>query len=166
MTTVVLDDVMSFTYPLGFHVLEGEELEKMNYYKEPPKLCIQDPERHMIVSVAWEKPKGLFGKLADSKDVEEVIEGKIKKMMKPYGYDHLEDFTRKIDRLDADGFRYSYTAQGIKMMGEVLTIKREKTSYYIYGYYREELKEDSIQVMKEIYDSISWPQPKDGAVVS
>lgn len=159
METAVLNDILTITYPKGFHVMSAEELGNINFYKEAPKWSISDPERHMIIAVYWRPNKGFFGKLADEKDVEETVEGKTRKLMKPFGYKLEEQFVRNVGSEEGEGFRYTYQVQETEMTGETLIVQKNKVTYYFYCYYRTELQEESKKTLDEIAGSVRWDEP-------
>ena len=158
MATEVLNEILSITYPDGFHVMSGEELGSISFYKEAPKWSISDPERHMILSVYWRPNKGFFGRLADEKDVEETVEGSTRKLMKPYGYKLQEQSARKIGGEEGEGFRFTYKVQDIEMTGETVIIQKDNSTYYFYCYYRTELQEESQKTLNEIADAVVWTE--------
>ena len=58
MEKIQLNNKMTLTYPDGFHVMGKEELKKHQYFGEPPAWSISNPERHVMISIAWKKTNG------------------------------------------------------------------------------------------------------------
>lgn len=158
METAVLNEILNITYPDGFHVMSEEELGNTSFYKEAPKWSISDPERHMIISLYWRENKGFFGKLADEKDVEETVEGKTRKIMKPFGYKLQDQFKQDMGSEEGEGFRFTYKVQDIEMTGETVIVQKDGSTYYFYSYYRTELEEDSRKTLDEIAKAIVWTE--------
>lgn len=86
METITLNHELKLICPDGFAVLSDAELAQMNSYKEPPKWCAKDAERHMIMAVSWAEKRGFFGAIADIEDVTRANEKMLKKAMRPFGY--------------------------------------------------------------------------------
>ena len=152
MNKVLLNQELTITIPDGFRQMTEEELRSQNLYKEPPKWCITDPARHIVVSAAWKK--STFASLMiSSEEVAKKMENEIRTAMTPYGY-QLEGFiSEEAGGHTLDGFRYSYTAQGIEMTGETFSVKKDRTFYYIHCYMRTALREESIPVIRELFRS-------------
>lgn len=94
--------------------------------------------------------------LAGTKEVAQSMESKIRKPMRRFGY-RLEDFmTREVGGKPADGYRYTYTVQETGMMGESLSVKSGSNFYYIHSYFRQELKDDSLKMLDEIFTAVTW----------
>ena len=74
--------------------------------------------------------------------------------MKSFGYKTEAYPNRTIAGADARGLRYSYTTQGIDMIGETYSLKIEDTLYYFHCYYRSSLREESRAVCNKILDSV------------
>ena len=86
------------------------------------------------------------------------MEAKIRKPMSQYGYT-LEGFmTREVGGKTADGYRYAYEVKGIGMVGESLSLKSGGNFYYIHSYFRQELREPSLQVLDKVFTSVTWEE--------
>ena len=124
-----LNNELTLTYPSGFHVMGKEELEKHQYFGEPPAWSISDPERHMMISIAWKKTNGFVAKLLNTRDIVQKMEAGIRTPMQQFGY-QLEGFlSLEAGGKNADGYRYSYTVQETGMTGESLCIKNKNTFF-------------------------------------
>ena len=73
METALLNNELNFSYPEGFHVMDQAELSAYNFYAAAPGWCINDPDRHIMVSVAWKQAPGLFAKMLKVKDVASMV---------------------------------------------------------------------------------------------
>ena len=58
----------------------------------------------------------------------------------------------------ADGFRYTYQVQEIVMAGESLSVKSGSNFYYIHSYFREELREESLKLLDQIFADVTWEE--------
>ena len=155
METKVLNGEWQVPVPDGFRELGSGEIARMNTVGEAPQWCAQDEARHIIVSAAWKK-SGFAALMLSSKEVAQKMEASLRKAMQPYGYRPEGFVTADVGGLTADGFRYSYTAQGIGMSGESLSLKKGKTFYYLHCYCRTALAEESLSVIEEMLASSAW----------
>ncbi|MBQ1467757.1 MAG: hypothetical protein IIZ27_04700 [Solobacterium sp.] len=151
----VLNQELMISVPEGFHVMSEEELSKLNHYGQIPNWCVSDPDRHIILSVSWKK-SGFASLLLNTAEVAKKMEGEIHRLLASYGYTLKEFISEDIGGISADGFRYSYTAQNVPMIGESLSVKKGKVFYYIHGYLREELQEESLRTLEEIFRTCHW----------
>ena len=155
MTKTAINNELNITLPEGFHEMDEAEKGKMNFYNEEPGCCFSDPDRHMVLSVSWKK--NLLGSiLIGTKEVAANMEKSIRKPMAQFGYSLQGYVTEDIGGAAAEGFRYSYTAEGIEMTGESLSAKKGRTFYYIHCYMRTELLDESTEVLKEILKDCEW----------
>ncbi len=151
----VLNQELYMNIPEGFHVLSEEELSKLNHIDGAPIWCISDPDRHIMMSVSWKK-SGFASLLVSSGEIIKKMEADICRAMGSYGYELKWFITEDLGGVQAEGFRYTYTAQNIPMMGETLSVKKGKTFYYIHCYLREELQEESLRTVEEILRTCRW----------
>jgi len=105
---------LTLSYPDGFHIMDAGEKEKLNFLGGSTGECLNDPDRHIIISIGYKSAGGL-GFLVSAKDAAKRTEAAIRKPMQAFSY-HLNGFDkRSIGGEDAEGFRYEYEAQGISM---------------------------------------------------
>lgn len=155
MRDTQLNRELTVTIPDGFHEMDDAELSKLNLYKEAPDFCISDAIRHITVTVAWKK--SLLGSMVlKGPEVAKKMEAEIRKPMEAFGYSFREFVTVDVGGETADGFIYEYTAQERAMVGESFAIKKGKTFYYIHCYMRDELKDESMQVVDAFFRSFQW----------
>jgi hypothetical protein len=136
--------------------MSEEEIKRMNRIGgSDTGFCFSDPERHIIVSLAWKK-SAFASLMLSSEEAAEKAEKDIGRLLKNCGY-HLDDtMTQQFGGITADGFRYSYKAQDIMMSAECLTLKKDKIFYYFHSYYRTELAAESRKTLQDIFGSCNW----------
>lgn len=154
MEDLLLNNSLKLPCPQGFHVMDEEERSGMNITGSGPVICLSDPERHMIVSIGWQTVGGLTALLLKSGDIARNSEKAIRRSMESYGYQGEGFLQRSIAGNRADGFAYTYEAQGVPMYGESCAVKIGKDFYYFHLYARQALREESLQVWEEILDSV------------
>ena len=158
MSTTQLNNELNLTYPDGFKVMTPEDLKQYKFFEEAPGFCINDADRHIIISVSWRQSNPFVAMLVSSADIAKNMEAKIRKPMGQYGYT-LEGFmSREVGGKTADGYRYAYEVKGIGMVGESLSLKSGGNFYYIHSYFRQELREPSLQVLDKVFTSVTWEE--------
>lgn len=152
----ICNDVLKMDLPEGFHVMDAEERSQMNSMGDGPFECLTDPDRHITIAIGWKAAGGLAGMLLNAKDMARNMETQIRRPMKAFGY-RPEGFTERVTAgLRTYGFRYTYTAQEIPMLGESLVFKVDKCFYYLHLYTRDGLREASLPVWESILDSMTF----------
>ena len=153
---VTWNDALTISCPEGFHVLDEAERGKLNFIQDGPGGGISDPERHILISVGWKPFGGLSAMLLGIKDVAKSMEGRVRKPMQNYGY-RLDGFVSgNVGNEKAEGFRYEYEADRIRMYAESYVVKYKKVLYFLHFYARRELKDESLEIWNEILLSAKW----------
>ncbi|MDO5133853.1 MAG: hypothetical protein Q4D81_12885 [Eubacteriales bacterium] len=155
METSLLNNELMITVPDGFHVMDDEELGRLNSFGEKPGWSIADPDRHITISIAWKK-NAMASFLLNPREIAKKMEMSLQKIMAPYGYELQMFVQENLGGVEAPGFRYAYSVQETGMIGESLSMKKGKTFYYVHCYLRRELLEESIPVLQEIFESCRW----------
>ncbi|MBQ6263945.1 MAG: hypothetical protein IJK60_00660 [Clostridia bacterium] len=150
MKTVTINNELKITYPDGFVEKTEKEKSGMNFYGSIPDLCINDPEKHITVSIAYKKYGALAAALSNRKGVVKSMSKKTAALMKEFNFRPNGFITQKAGAFTADGYGYSYDAQGINMLGRSFVVKSGRTFYYIHCYYRKELEEESLKIIDGI----------------
>ena len=150
MNTVILNDELKITYPDSFIERNEQEKAGMNFYGNIPDLCLNDPEKHITISVAFKKYGAAAAALANQKGTVKSMSKKTAGLMKEFNFRSGGFITQKIGAFTVDGFVYSYKAQGIDMLGRSFVVKSGRTFYYIHCYYRAELEKESEAVIDGI----------------
>ena len=151
----LINNEMNFPVPDGFKVLNKEELNNFNTVGQGPVWGIQNDEKHMIIVVGY-KNVGILSKMFSSKDAATSIEKSLAKPMAPYNY-QLKEFSEfKVGDLLGNGINYTYVVQDIEMQGTSLAVKKDNKLYYIHAYYRLENNEDSLKLLKDTINDITW----------
>lgn len=148
--TLLLNSELRLHCPDGFSILDAEERESICFTEQGPGICLSDPERHILVSVAWKKINGFSALILSNRDLVKQMEAVARQSMRPFGYDSGGKVTRTIAGKECGGFCYTYTAQSTDMYGESLLLRCGKTIYYFHLYARESLKEESLPIWKDL----------------
>ena len=74
---IVLNKEWSVKAPDGFCEMDDAERGKLNALEAPPQWGAQDPDRHMVISVAWKK-SGFASLLVNSQEVAKKMEAAVR----------------------------------------------------------------------------------------
>ncbi len=126
---------LTFEFPQGFRALEEEEIRQLNINETGDEnIVMKDDDRHMLVSLSYQKVNPLFLAVLSLKEIVEKNEAQTADLMRPFAY-HKEAY---LNVGKAQGFDYTYEAGGKKMYGASYNIKGKKGLYHIHFYLRDE----------------------------
>ena len=151
----VLNQSLKLSLPEGFRQMDDAELKQLSHPAGAPQWAAKDPDRHMIISIAWKK-NGFAALLLNAQEVAKKMESKMSSLMASYGYARQRFLEADLGGEKASGFLYTYTAQGTPMAAETLSVKKGKTFYYIHCYMRDALLTESLNALDEILASAKW----------
>ena len=149
---ITIRNCLTLRFDEGFRVMNAEEKRKLPSLGEDPSDVLNDPERHIIISMGWKKVPHLTSLLYNTKDAVQAAKKSIKKPMQAFGYCHEEDLSRNIAGEAAEGFCYEYETQGIGMFGETYVFKYETGLFYLHFYTRTALKEENLKIWNDMLD--------------
>ena len=126
---------LTFEFPQGFRALEEEEIRQLDINETGDEnIVMKDDDRHMLVSLSYQKVNPLFLAVLSLKEIVEKNEAQTADLMRPFAY-HKEAY---LNVGKAQGFDYTYEAGGRKMYGASYNIKGKKGLYHIHFYLRDE----------------------------
>lgn len=138
---------LTFEFPQGFRALEEEEIRQLNINEiGDENIVMKDNDRHMLVSLSYQKVNPLFLAVLSLKEIVEKNEAQTADLMRPFAY-HKEAY---LNVGKAQGFDYTYEAGGRKMYGASYNIKGKKGLYHIHFYLRDEERDLYENLAEEI----------------
>ena len=156
MEQTVLREELKLFCPDGFHFMDAEERARLHLTSEDTGVCLSDPERHMLVSVAWTRFQGVTTQLRSNLMLARQTERDVRKSMQALAYRPEGFFQRSVGGRSAEGFGYAYAAQDVAMYGEICVLKTHGALYYFHLYAREALKAESLPVWKDLLSDAEW----------
>ena len=150
-----LDNKLFVECPEGFHLLDDEELAAMTFLDDGSKLCMSEPDKHILISISNKRINGFSSMMLKTSDVAGNMIKQIAQGMKPYGFKQLNTVEKIVAGRKAEGLDYEYEAQGIGMSGESLVLKNGKDLYYFHFYCRKETAAAGFEKFREILDMVS-----------
>lgn len=150
MKTKVINDRLEIHWPEGFHEMSKEEIGQLSAPWGAPAFSLKDPDRHIIFAVGYKTINGFSAMMLSVNDLADRMKKDLEGPMQAFGCHFDDPVNTKIGSAEASGWRYGYTVQDTPMGAECLVLKDGKDLYYLYFYYREALKEESLPVIEEI----------------
>ena len=137
METVLIDNEwLAVGLPKGLERVPHGELEAFMRFKYDLMWGVRDNARHMLVCVTWRDSNKLITKFVSEKFFVKQVDEAFSKRYRDRDY-HCKGFlTRSVAGAsgEAQGLRFSYTADGVVWEGEVLVFKRGIRCYTLCFY--------------------------------
>jgi len=130
MSRQVINDTYSLEIPDSFVLIPEEDLVKLSQGRgDPFNWGARDPESHAMILVIWKRYPGILSLLANPKDMVRRNEQMTQKMYEGHDYHLLEFFSIQAGDEQAEGYRFSYTAEGVSHVRNNFLVKDGKTVY-------------------------------------
>ena len=155
MEETVLNKELAMIVPEGFEPMSDEEKAQLSTPYGAPAWCVKDPDRHMILSIAW-KRSFFASMIVNARETAQKMEGKLHQLMQDMGYERRQFIEEDLDGIPCHGFRYGYDTSDVRMAAQSMVLKKDGTFYYIHGYMRDALLEQSQPVLDAFLKSIRW----------
>ena len=150
MSKELINQTLSIGIPEGFHVMDAQELKQAFQSDHPDRWGIRNRESHVMVTVLWKDYPILLSKLADLKAVCRKNEQMAAKGYAGHDYQCGGFFSLTAAGLPAEGYRFSYSVDGVEQSAETILFKLEKTIFTITCGGRRENREAD----RELFDRI------------
>lgn len=154
MTSEKINGAFTLEIPEGFEVMSSEDLRKLYQNENADRWGMWDRERHILITVAWQRVNALLSFLADIKSVAKRNEQLIAKGYANNDYKMEGFFSSSAGNIHMEGYRFSYTLQGIPQKSETLLMKLEKNIYSITCVRRAENAEECADVFPAVIASL------------
>ena len=122
----------------------------MTFLEDGSVMCLSDPERHILISIAWKKLNGFAAMMLKTSEIAGNMAKQIRSGMQAFNYRQLDTVTKTVAGQNAEGVIYEYEAEGISMTGESLVLKHGKELYYFHCYARTANAAESIGLFEEL----------------
>lgn len=156
MTNDIINNELEISWPEGFHRMSERELRKAFKDNNPNRWGIMDEQRHMMITVLWNRTNMLSAMTVGPKTVAYSVEHKIKTSFDKSSYHFKSYFPKKVSGRNAYGFRYEYMMDNVVQLGEVLVTQNVNCYYTIYTYALKVNKQDARKVIDSIFKSLKY----------
>ena len=157
----IINETFSLRIPDTFQPMSGEELAQMNrsgsdQTGDPYQWGARDRENHLIITVLWKKYPAFLTLLADLKSIARKNQQMAGKIYEGHNYRFLGYVSVNAGEAKAEGYRFTYTVEGISQTMEIYLIKDGRTVYNITCGGREENKAADQETFREILSSLEY----------
>ena len=118
MTNDIINNELEISWPEGFHRMSEGELRKAFKDNNPNRWGIMDEQRHMMITVLWNRTNMLSAMTVGPKTVAYSVEHKIKTSFDKSSYHFKSYFPKKVSGRNAYGFRYEYMMDNVSSWGK------------------------------------------------
>ena len=153
MKDLLINNTYRLSYPESFFVMDPEERSRQNFLETGPGVCLSDPDKHILISIAWKKVGKLWYSLLKTKDLKKAMEACTVKPMQAFQIRTEEACEVTFCGIETGGFGFSYQVQDTDMAGRSYVMKDEGTLWYFHCYVREENREEGFRLFAEILAS-------------
>ena len=144
--------------PEPLHIMDEEERKTLPVTGDAEWIGLSAPEIHLLVTAGMKQLNGFANLVLNARDIAKETEKNIRRDLQAAGYAVAGFSEKAIGGQKAEGFRYTYTAQGIAMTGETWVVKTGKDLYELYFYGRTETLDDCLPVWEKLLASVHWQE--------
>ena len=142
--------------PRPLPIMNEEERGALTVTGDAEWIGLSAPEAHMIVTAGWKHLGGFAGTVLNVHDIAKETEKNIRRALETSGYEAEGLKAFQVRAPKAEGFRYTYTVQGIAMTGETCIVKTGRDLYELHFYGRTETLHECLPVWEELLASLRW----------
>ena len=120
---------LSVPCPAGFEVMGAEELDRVYTGGSANRWGMWNRERHVMITVLWQRYNPLLARLADMKAMARRNEQLNRKGYQDHGYSLEGFFSRTVCGMAGEGYRFTYRVGDADQRMETLLVKRGSVVY-------------------------------------
>ena len=149
-----INGVFTLEIPENLQPVSAEELQEFSRGGDPFQWAVRDTERHVMITALWKQYSGLISWLADMKAMAKKNQQMVSKVYEGNDYRLTGYISMEAGDLPAEGYRFTYTAEGIAHSAAVMLIKEGRTVYSITCAGREENAAADCAMFREVLESL------------
>ena len=153
----IIHDTFSLEIPENFESMSEADLRELSRKGgDPYRWGVRDRENHRMIVVLWKQYPALLSWLADLKSIAKKNEQLTGKAYAGSDYRLLEFISMQAGEEKAEGYRFSYTVEGISQVISCLLIKDGKTVYAFVCGGREENAAGDRELFRRILETLEY----------
>ena len=157
MSRQIINETYSLQVPDTFEPMDGEDLRDLSRGSgDPFQWGMKDRENHVMVIAMWKRYPALLSLLADPKSLVKKNEQLTRKLYEGHGYRFLGFLSVRAGEERAEGYRFSYSAEGIAHTRTNFLIRDGKTIYAFIYAGREENADSDLAVFSRMMESLEY----------
>lgn len=155
MREQTINDTFSLKVPDSFEPMSSEELQKLSQSGgDPYRWGFRDREKHIMFVIIWKQVPAILGWLADLKAIAKRNEQLTSKAYQGHDYRLLGFESMQAGAAKAEGYRFSYSVEGIRQNVTNALIKKGKIFYSFLWIGREENAAADRDLFREVMESL------------
>ena len=157
MSTQTINETFSLQVPDTFERMDVETLRGLSRGSGDPFLWgMRDRENHVMILAMWKRYPALLSLLADPKTLVKKNEQLTRKLYEGHHYRLLGFLSMQAGEEKAEGYRFSYSAEGIDHVRTNFLIRDGKTVYAFICAGREENADMDLAVFSRVMESLEY----------
>ena len=129
MNRICVNDELLLSCPEGFAVMSADEPNRLYACGDSHRWGAWDRERHVMLTVLWQRYNPLLMMLADMKSLARRNEQLTQRGYEGHDYQLKGFSSRKVCGLTAEGYRFTYRLGDVIQSVETVLIKRKNRVY-------------------------------------
>ena len=155
MRKQTVNDTYTLEIPDSFEPMDPEDLAALSGNGgDPFRWGVRDRENRVMILALWKRYPALLSWLADPKAVAKKNEQLTRKAYEGHGYRFLEFVSLRAGEEQAEGYRFTYEAEGITHARSNFLVKDGKTIYAFICAGREENMDRDLAVFRGVMESL------------
>ena len=154
MNRIEINNELLLPCPDGFTDMTREDLDRVYTSGSPGRAGIRDAERHVMITVLWQRYNAVLAWLADIKSLARRNEQLSRKGYADHDYRLDGFFGREVWGLSGEGYHFTYRVEDTGQEAWTLLIKKGSTVYSLNCVGRPENHDANQAVFEEILDGV------------
>ena len=156
MSRQTINETFFLQVPDTFERMDGESLRGLSRGGDPFQWGMKDRENHVMIIAMWKRYPALISLLADPKTLVKKNEQLTRKLYDGHGYRLLGFLSMQAGEEKAEGYRFSYSAEGIAHVRINFLIRDGKTVYAFICAGREENADTDLTMFSRVMESLEY----------
>ena len=156
MSRQTINETFFLQVPDTFERMDGESLRGLSRGGDPFQWGMKDRENHVMIIAMWKRYPALISLLADPKTLVKKNEQLTRKLYDGHGYRLLGFLSMQAGEEKAEGYRFSYSAEGIAHVRINFLIRDGKTVYAFFCAGREENADTDLTMFSRVMESLEY----------
>ena len=160
MVKTLINNELYLSYPDGFHEMDASELKATFLDDNPNRWGIKDENRHMLITVLWNKTNMLSAIMVGPQAVAYSAERKLSASLNKSNYKSGAIEQVKLGGRNCYRFAYKYFLENVEQIGEVLVMQNVNHYYTLYTYALKKNEKAARVVIDAVVNSLKFTNDK------
>ena len=156
MNKQTVNDTFSLQIPDSFEPVSAEELHSLSRSSDPYRWGVRDRENRRMILVLWKQYPALLVRIAGLKTIVSRNEQLTRKVYEGHDYRLLGFSSLQAGDEEAEGYRFSYSTEGVTQVMNSFLVKDGSTVYSFLCCGREENADADQETFRQILGSLQY----------